>query len=190
MIACYTDTLSVFPGDRFALHASADKGPCNLEVARVGAGRETVFTQDNIAVGNHPTPPDADRDGCVWPVTVTVEVGDWKSGYYDIALIDCAGETAHHFVCVKARTKERAVLVLATNTLLAYNWWGGANAAYCDVTSLMTGKLKMPDAMARGIGRLSALRPFTQMLPRATFRRAAPRQCPQAHGFKEKELGR
>ena len=164
MIAFYTDTLSVFPGERFALHASADKGPCQLEIARVGAGREVVFTQVNIAVGNHPTPPNVDRHGCNWPVALSVEAGaDWKSGYYDIALTDSAGETTHHFVCVKARTKARAVLVLATNTLHAYNYWGGANA-YCDVTSLMTGKLKMPEAMARGIGRLSVLRPFTQML--------------------------
>src|ERR1700740_2531795 len=82
MIACYTDTLSVFPGERFTLHASADKGPCRLEIARVGAGRDTVVVMDAIEIGHHPTPADADRDGCGWPAALTMEAEDWKSGYY------------------------------------------------------------------------------------------------------------
>jgi hypothetical protein len=77
--ACYTDRLSVRPGERFALHASAT-GPCRLEIARVGAGRETVLRLDGIETQEAPIPPDADRDGCSWPVVAGIEVGDWRSG--------------------------------------------------------------------------------------------------------------
>jgi hypothetical protein len=167
MTACYTDRLSVRPGERFALHASSARDPCALEIARVGAGRRVVRRQDGLAVGDHPTPAHADRDGCGWPVALEIEVGaDWATGYYDIVLTDAAGEAAHHFVVVKpplgARTA-RAAFVLATNTAHAYNWWGGANA-YCDVTALMARRADLPTAMAGAIGVLSTQRPFPQML--------------------------
>src|SRR5260221_719472 len=77
-------------------------------------------------------------NSCNWPVAATIPVrADWRSGYHDVALTDAKGETAHHFICVKAGVhRQRMVLVLATNTLHAYNYWGGASA-YCHVESLM-----------------------------------------------------
>ncbi|WP_374571193.1 N,N-dimethylformamidase beta subunit family domain-containing protein [Phenylobacterium sp.] len=188
MLACYTDRLSVRPGERFSLHASARGGPCSLEVARVGAGREVVLSREGIAVGDHPAPEHVDRDGCGWPACLEVEVGqDWKSGYYDIALTDAAGETTHHFVCVKPPVGERrakAAFVLATNTYHAYNWWGGANA-YCDVTTLMSGRAKLAEAMQGAIGVLSSRRPFVQNII------AAPEDAPRLvnmrkRGFEER----
>jgi len=68
MLACYTDILSVRPGERFQLHASASDGPCTLEIARVGRERSVVLRQVGVVVGDHPTPEHADRDGCGWPV--------------------------------------------------------------------------------------------------------------------------
>jgi len=166
MIACYADRASVRPGQRFALHACADQGPCRLEIARVGAGREMVFAAGDIAVAHHATPPHADRDGCGWPIALEIEVAaEWRSGYHDIVLTDAAGASAHHFVCVRAargRTR-RMVMVLATNTLHAYNYWGGASA-YCDVEALMSRRLKLPEAMAGAIGVLSTRRPIAPML--------------------------
>ncbi len=94
-----------------------------------------------------PAPRDADRNGCGWPAVSEVEVGaDWRGGYHDIILTDAEGEEAHHFVCVKAPAGapgSRLVLVLATNTLHAYNHFGGANA-YCDVAALMTFGARAP----------------------------------------------
>jgi len=188
MPACYTDRLSVRPGERFTLHASADKGPCKLEIARVGAARQVVLHRDGIVVGDHATPAGADRDGCGWPACLEVEVGqDWASGYYDIALTDADGTSTRHFVCVKpplGERRARAAFVLATNTYHAYNWWGGANA-YCDVTALMSGAAKLPEAMAGAIGVLSSRRPFVQNLL------AAPDGVPRLvnmrpRGFKER----
>ena len=165
MLACYTDRLSVQPGERFVLQASADAGPCALEIARIGAGRELVLRREGLAVGEHPTPEHADRDGCGWPAVAEIEVGaDWRSGYYDIQLTGAAGEETHHFVVVKAaRPAAKAVLVLSTNTYHAYNHWGGANA-YCDVAALMSRRADLPTAMAGATGVLSTRRPFPQML--------------------------
>jgi hypothetical protein len=165
MLALYTSKTSVKAGDNFAIHASADNGPCSLEIARVGAARETVHREQGIAVAPHAAPPNADRDGCKWPAATTVQTQSaWRSGYYDIVLTDAKGETAHHFVCVRAGgAKQRMVLVLATNTLHAYNYWGGASA-YCHVESLMRREKSLAEAMEGAIGVLSTERPFPPLL--------------------------
>jgi len=167
MLACYTDKVSVHPGERFALHASGSPGPCVLTISRVGGSTNIVRVIEGLAIGGHPTPEHADRDGCGWPVAIEIEVGDdWPSGYYDLSLSDPLGATARHFIVVKAPRSERcakAALVLATNTYNAYNYWGGANA-YCDVAALLSRRAKLPEAMAGAIGVLSTQRPFPPML--------------------------
>jgi hypothetical protein len=189
MLALYTDRFSVSPGESFAIHATADDGPCRVEIARVGADRQTVLRQDNVRIGTFATPPNADSRGCDWPVALTVQAGaNWRSGYYDIVLTDSSGAAAHHFVCVKAGAKQaRMVLVLATNTLHAYNYWGGASA-YCDVIALMKREKALPEAMEGAIGVLSTQRPFPPLLL------APPADMPRlvnlrARGFEEKTWG-
>jgi hypothetical protein len=168
MLACYTDVLSCYPGENAKLFASSTaNGFCSLEVARVGRNREVVLTADQITVKRHDVPARPDLAGCGWPAAFTIEVGvGWRSGYYDIALHNQMGESAHHFLCVKpakdaARTA--AALILSTNTYHAYNWWGGANA-YCDVTSLMSRAKALPQAMEGAIGTLSTRRPFAPLV--------------------------
>ena len=74
MIACYTDRLSLFPGERFTLHASSSQPECRLEVARVGGERQVVHRSE-VSVGHYPRPADADRDGCGWPACLTLTIG-------------------------------------------------------------------------------------------------------------------
>jgi len=166
MALCYTDRLSARPGETVSLHVSA-RGPCRLTIDRVGAERRRVLTLEEVVTPDLPVPGHADRDGCGWPAALEIEVGaDWASGYYDITLIDAEGGEGHHFVCVKAplgQPGSSMVLVLATNTLHAYNYFGGANA-YCDVTALMSRRAPLPEAMEGGIGRLSTQRPFPSLL--------------------------
>ena len=186
MIACYADRTSLRPGDSFGLCASGDNGPFALEIARVGADREVVLRQDGLAIGCHPTPADAVSGGCRWPVALTLRVGDdWRSGYYDLVLTDAAGKTAHHFICVRAAAgrEAREVLVLATNTWHAYNYWGGANA-YCDVAALMEGRAPLAIAMQGAVGVLSTQRPFAQMLL------APPRGMPRLVNLTKRGFGR
>lgn len=188
MLACYTDRVSVRPGDCFFVHASASKGPCSVKLFRVGAERKLVFSAAAVAVAEHEIPEHADRNGCGWPAALEIATGvDWASGYYDIELQDAAGETTHHFIVVgpsSDRRRSKAVLVLATNTYNSYNYWGGANA-YCDVAALMSGKAALQEAMKSAIGVLSTQRPFPQMLL------APPEDAPRlinlsVRGFKER----
>ena len=166
MPACYTDRLSARPGETVTLFASSPTPNCRLQIARVGAARTVVFEAD-VRVGDHPTPAEADRNGCGWPAAATMTIGeDWPSGYYDVILTEASGEAAHHFVCVKApagRPGSRMALVLATNTLHAYNYWGG-RSAYCDVGALMRREKALPEAMAGALGVLSTQRPFPPLL--------------------------
>ena len=56
---------SVGQGERVDLHLSSSGGrPVRVEVARVGARREVVFSSDAVAAGEHETPSDAASKGC------------------------------------------------------------------------------------------------------------------------------
>ena len=177
MLACYTDVLSCRPGQSVTLFASSSSsGFCSVEIARVGKSREVTLAADQIVVKRQDAPPRPDIEGCAWQAVFTIEVGaDWRSGYYDIALRNRAGESAHHLLCVKPALRDNrsaAALILSTNTYHAYNWWGGANA-YCDVTSLMSRAKALPQAMEGAIGTLSTQRPFAPLIV------AAPSDTPR-----------
>src|SRR3979490_3098886 len=63
--------------------SSSGGGPGRVEVARVGARRDVVFSGDAVAADEHETPKDAASKGCGWPVALTLEVDPaWRSGYY------------------------------------------------------------------------------------------------------------
>jgi hypothetical protein len=69
-------------------------------------------------------------------------------------------------LCVKpsiGKAGSAIAIVLTTNTLHAYNYWGGASA-YCDVDVLMSGRADLTTAMTGAVGVLSAERPFAPML--------------------------
>jgi hypothetical protein len=164
--AFYTDRTSAAPGERVQIHASSGSGPLVLEAIRCGAERRRVLRLEGLDCGEAPTPNDADVAGCGWPVVGAFEVGvDWPCGYYDLVLTPRAGTSARHFLCVTrgGRAPAKAVLVLATNTLHAYNYWGG-RSAYADVGGLMSRRLSLEAAMAGAAGVLSAERPFAPML--------------------------
>jgi len=124
---------SVASGGSIGLHLSSAGGrPVNVEIARVGAQR-TVVWAGTIEAADHPTPRDADSNGCGWPVATTITPGDdWVSGYYEVLLtIDVDGKTrqSHAFLVVRpsADSKNTILLQLATNTWHAYNDFAGRN---------------------------------------------------------------
>jgi hypothetical protein len=180
----YSDRLSARPGERVALHVAGTAPRCEVEIARVGRERRVVARQGGVAIAAHPTPARAHVVGCRWPAAVTIEVGDWPSGYYDVRLRGTDGAEARHLLVVKAaRPTAPAVLVLATNTYHAYNWWGGAN------TYLWLGgpaPAPIPDDPGERVvaGRLSAERPFSAGLlqPRCAAHRIVTRA---RRGFRE-----
>jgi hypothetical protein len=128
----YAWPLSVEPGAPVALHASGPPVPARVVVARIGAHREVVWTGE-LTLTPHPVPPDAASDGCGWPVALEIPTGpDWRSGYYEIAVVSDAGRVAHEAVaCFVVRAARpdptRPLLALCTNTYNAYNDVGGRN---------------------------------------------------------------
>jgi hypothetical protein len=123
---------SVGQGERVGLHLSSSGGrPVRVEVARVGAQREVVFSSDAVAAGEHETPPDAASNGCGWPVALALDVEPtWRSGYYEVVMEIDVGEKVRRdyaFFVVRSSPGTRLVLALATNTWHAYNDFGGQN---------------------------------------------------------------
>ncbi|MCC5951349.1 MAG: hypothetical protein JJU45_04570 [Acidimicrobiia bacterium] len=144
---------STVAGGEVACHLSSAGGrPVHLEVARIGAAREVVAEAHDVAVGDHPLPHDAVRNGCGWPEAHRIVVDpSWRSGFYEVRLeIDVDGRRRrdHAFFVVRPRVGRptaRALLVLSTNTWHAYNDVGGANL-YTGATSV---SLQRP--LARGL---------------------------------------
>ena len=143
---------SVVAGERVALHLSATPdgdGPRSVavEVARVGWKREVVHTE-TLDVDHHPVPDAAAANGCAWPAATELTVGEWRNGYHEVLLsIDDGGKQrqSHAFFVVRpTEPTAPALLALATNTLHAYNDFGGPN--------LYTGgtRVAMQRPMARG----------------------------------------
>ena len=147
----------------------------SLEIARVGAERRVVQRR-TVTVGDHPRPPHADAEGCGWPACCTVTVGaDWH-----VRLLRRPAQRRRRrarrtisSACARraGRPGSRAVLVLTTNTLFAYNYWGGASA-YAHVESLMAREAE--PAGGDGERHRPALHPAAD---RAAADRAAGRTC-------------
>ena len=119
--------------------ATSSLGPVNVTVTRVGAEREVVASFDNVAVDELAVPPDAVANGCRWPSALSIATDpSWRSGFYEVALEPVAGwprnrgprggsNLAFFVVRPERASADRALLVLGTNTWLAYNDFGGAN---------------------------------------------------------------
>ena len=78
---CYTDRLSYLPGEEVRFHTSTSAPRYSIEIARVGARREVVWTRDGIRGALHPTPSEAFARGCGWPDGFALRVPkEWRSG--------------------------------------------------------------------------------------------------------------
>ncbi|MCA8993143.1 MAG: hypothetical protein KDA88_14230 [Planctomycetaceae bacterium] len=135
----YAGRLSYVPDEEVTLHLNSSGGQCSLTVERVGAERQRVFAQDNIAVATHPIPDRASSHGCGWPEAFRFTIpNDWTSGYYEVKLSvsnsgdAAAGKEANKtasslfFVVRRHQSSQAKILLqLSTNTYNAYTNWGG-----------------------------------------------------------------
>ncbi len=155
----YAGRLSYRPGERLELHVSTVAPTYTVRIERWGIVRVEVWSDSGMEGLHTPAPPDADSQGCEWPVSLGVTIPDeWSSGFYLVTLTaDGAPEdraVAHcGFVVRPGSSPEsrsnRAIIVLATNTWNAYNNWGGK--------SLYTGGSQV--AFRRPFGRGMLCRP-------------------------------
>ena len=130
----YTDQLSVQAGDRIGFHISSDAEKYSIEIARVGAERQVVWTKDHLSATEYPVPENASTHGCHWPVALQVPVSEeWKSGYYSVmlrAVRDSQKASGEMFFVVRSAhpgRDARILLQLTTNTGNAYNTFGGSS---------------------------------------------------------------
>jgi hypothetical protein len=138
----YAGSVSYAPGDDLDLHVSTTAATFAVEIVRLGATNQNVWTSAAVPGREHPVPDDASSHGCRWPVSVSTKIpADWRSGYYQITLK--AKDGGGRFVERNARTAEgtcyfvlraavpgktsKTLLQLSTHTYNAYNNWGGSS---------------------------------------------------------------
>ncbi len=83
----YATAQSYQPGDEVAVCCSSVAPSFSVEVARVGATREVVWSRAGIPGRRQEVPGDAWAEGCGWEPTFSFTAGaGWRSGYYEVAL--------------------------------------------------------------------------------------------------------
>jgi hypothetical protein len=157
-VAGYAWPQSVLPGESFGLHLSSSVGPVDVEIARVGRDREVVCEIEGVEAGDLSYPERFTENGCDWPASVTVPVGDWRTGYYEIVLSDATGTAVNvAFVVVRARPERagRILLELSTNTWNAYNDVHNARNLYTGARTVSFRRPMAPGYLRKpaGLGR-------------------------------------
>ncbi len=136
----YTGRVSYRPGDELTLHASSSAAQFAVEIVRLGAATEPVWSEPKVEGREQVVPEDASSQGCRWPASLRLVIPEtWRSGYYQVNLR--ARDGGGKFVQRNARSAEgscffilreaepgrtsRVLLQLSTHTYNAYNNWGG-----------------------------------------------------------------
>lgn len=138
----YAGRVSYAPGEDLTLHVSSSAAAFSVEIVRLGAKPESVWSSASVAGREHPVPEDASSHGCRWPMAVTLKIPtEWRSGYYQVTMRvrDGGGK----FIQRNTRTAEgscffvlrptepgkasKILLQLSTHTYNAYNNWGGSS---------------------------------------------------------------
>jgi hypothetical protein len=138
----YAGRVSYAPKEELTLHVSTSAGAFSVEIVRLGAKNETVWTSPAVPGREYPVPEDASSHGCRWPVAVMVPVAaNWRSGYYQVLFRarDGGGKYSQRntrtaegncFFVLRAGEPGRTskvLLQLSTHTYNAYNNWGGSS---------------------------------------------------------------
>lgn len=136
----YAGRVSYAPGEELTLHVSTSAAKFTVEITRLGAKPESVWTVASVEGREHPVPEDASSHGCRWPAAMKLKIpAEWRSGYYHITLrvrdgggkfIQRNTRTAEgncHFVLrpIEPGKASKILLQLSTHTYNAYNNWGG-----------------------------------------------------------------
>lgn len=129
---CYAREPSLACGESLdvRVHTTADR--FDLLVYRDGETSEVAHVSEALPGVAHPTSPKAYRDGCGWPVAISIDTAGWRPGGYAIvasAVVDGTLLRHVHWVAVRPRrlAPDRLTLVASTCTWNAYNGWGGAS---------------------------------------------------------------
>ncbi|QYG92299.1 hypothetical protein HC251_07490 [Iamia sp. SCSIO 61187] len=163
MAYCWPLSVGAGAAGEVGLHVSSPVPQVHVEVARVGATRDVVWSGE-VAAGDHLLPPEADLVGCDWPVAATIPVDPaWRSGFYDVVVQPVGVVGSPHnraFFVVRPAddpaTRAPILVALSTNTWNAYNDVGGGNTYTGNVTAsfrrpLARGLLHKPGGAGRRV---------------------------------------
>ncbi len=128
MIEAYCRRQSYMAGEMVEICLSSDSDTVSYTIDRAGLEPQRIAT-GSCAGAFHPVPDDVVRNGCGWPVAVSVAVpGTARSGFYIITLTTSDGEVGEAFFVLRAAVPSSSILwVIETNTWNAYNTFGGAS---------------------------------------------------------------
>jgi len=132
-IWCYTDELSYDRGDDVHFHVHTTAKTYSVVIYRDGAELLEVHRSDGHRGVIQSTAADCSEQGCNWPPSLSVLVGeDWPSGGYVAhltATFNGRTLTHEHWFAVRPQTPDPSavLLVAATSTWIAYNAWGGSS---------------------------------------------------------------
>ena len=134
----YGNQTSYAPGDEAVFHISTGASTFSATIERVGLERKQVWEKKDLAGRHSPVPDDASANGCHWPETFRLKIGnDWPTGYYQMTLQakDTGGQWTRRgartaqgslfFIVRPAKPASKILLQLCTNTYNAYTNWGG-----------------------------------------------------------------
>jgi mono/diheme cytochrome c family protein len=125
----YPGERSYVAGEEVTLHLSSSLTDVEIEIARIGAETEVVWSKKQIPVREHAVPKTASSHGCDWPSALTIEIPDsWTSGCYEARAQSGETHSNRMFFVVRSSHPGRdskILLQLAANTYNAYNGWGG-----------------------------------------------------------------
>lgn len=132
VIEGYTDRTSYVAGEVLTLHVSSEADRYSIEIARLSANREVVWSKADLPGKKHTVPKDASAYGCGWPGMKLLTIPkEWTSGYYSIRFIPVgSGKASPNEAYFIVRPSEpgkhsRILIQLSTNTYNAYTNWGG-----------------------------------------------------------------
>lgn len=128
----YTDQLSYKAREEIRLHVTSEAPSYSIEIARLGATREVVWSKADVPGKRLDVPKDASAHGCRWPGEKLLTIPkEWTSGYYSIRFTATgSGKASPNEAFFVVRPSEpgkhtRILIQLSTNTYNAYTNWGG-----------------------------------------------------------------
>ena len=116
----YPGKRSYVAGEDVSFHLSSNLTDVEIEIARIGAETEVVWSKKQIPVGEHAVPKNASSHGCEWPSALAVKIpASWTSGCYEARAR--SGETVSNRMFFVVRSSHpgrdtKILLQLATNT--------------------------------------------------------------------------
>lgn len=128
----YTNSLSVQNGDVLNFYISTSASQYQIRIYKLGLNAGLVYTSPNIQGGVRSIPNNASSNGCNWQLSYSMTVpSNWEPGVYSAEFPVGSGNSQNNGTIIFTvknplpGTYSKLLVVLSTNTMQAYNNYGG-----------------------------------------------------------------